>query len=216
MDPFRLCVALGPVAVYLLLLGTINLFRRPFCVCGTRDTAVLGVAVSGLVLVGPVELLMPVAASIRFGPLVWPLLIGLYFAVLSAILLFLRPRLVIYNISREELRPVLADLALDLDADSRWAGDCLVMPSLGVQLYLEYSTTFRNVSLVSAGGVQDCQGWKRLEMALEGSLRRLEVARNPKGISLLSAGVVLALILVLSIAANPEEAAKSLSDVMNL
>ncbi|MHB8901226.1 MAG: hypothetical protein ACYC6Y_20955 [Thermoguttaceae bacterium] len=216
MDPFRLCVALGPVAVYLLLLGTVNLFRRPFCVSGTRDTAVLGVAVSGLVLAGPVELLMPVAASIRFGPLVWPLLIALYFAVLSAVLLFLRPRLVIYNISREELRPVLADLAIDLDADSRWAGDCLVMPSLGVQLYLEYSSTFRNVSLVSAGGVQNYQGWKRLETALESSLRRLEVARNPKGISLLSAGVVLALILVLSIAANPEAAAKSLSDVMNL
>ncbi len=216
MDPFRLCVALGPVAVYLLLLGMINLFRRPFCVSGTRDTAVLGVAVSGLVLVGPVELLMPVAASIQFGPLVWPLLIGLYFAVLSAILLFLRPRLVIYNISRDELRPVLADLAIDLDADARWAGDCLVIPTVGVQLYLEYSATFRNVSLVSAGGVQDYQGWRRLATALEASLRRLEVVRNPKGISLLSAGVVLALILLLSIAADPEAAVKSISEVMNL
>jgi len=204
------------VAVYLLLLGALNLFRRPFCVSGTRDTAVLGVAVSGLVLVGPVELLMPVAASIRFGPFVWPLLIGLYFTVLSAILLFLRPRLVIYNISRDELRPVLADLAIDLDPDSRWAGDCLVMPSLGVQLYLEHSAAFRNVSLVSAGGVQNHQGWTRLEGALETSLRRLEVSRNPRGVSLLSAGVVLALILVLSIAANPEAAAKSLSDIVNL
>jgi len=216
MDPFRLCVALGPVAVYLLLLGALNLFRRPFCVSGTRDTAVLGVAVSGLVLVGPIELLMPVAASIRFGPIVWPLLIGLYFAVLSAILLFLRPRLVIYNVSREELRPVLADLAIDLDPDARWAGDCLVMPSLGVQLYLEFSATFRNVSLVSAGGVQNHQGWTRLEGALETSLRRLEVSRNPKGVSLLSAGVVLAVILVLSIVADPEAAAKSLSDIVNL
>jgi hypothetical protein len=51
---------------------------------------------------------------------------------------------------------------------------------------------------------------------LESSLRRLEVARNPKGVSLLSAGVVLALILVLSIIANPEAAVKSLSDVMNM
>jgi len=216
MDPFRLCVALGPVAVYLLLIGALNLFRRPFCVSGSRDTAVLGVAVSGLVLVGPIELLMPVAASIRFGPIVWPLLIGLFFALLSAVLLFLRPRLVIYNISRDELRPVLADLAIDLDSDARWAGDCLVVPSLGVQLYLEYSSTFRNVSLVSAGGVQNPQGWLRLEGALENSLRRLEVSRNPKGVSLLSAGVVLAVILVLSVASDPETAAKSLTEVMNL
>ena len=39
MDPFRLCVALGPVAIYLLLVGTLNLFRRPFLVSGTRDAA---------------------------------------------------------------------------------------------------------------------------------------------------------------------------------
>lgn len=216
MDPFRLCVALGPVAIYLLLLGALNLFRRPFCVSGTRDTAVLGVAVAGLVLVGPVELLMPVAASIQFGPVVWPLLIGLYFAVLSAVLLFLRPRLVIYNISREELRPVLAGLAIDLDPGARWAGDCLVLPSLGVQLYLECSSAFRNVSLVSAGGIQNHQGWSRLEGALETSLRRLEVSRNPKGVSILSAGFVLAVILVLAVVADPEAAAKSLNEVMNL
>ena len=216
MDPFRLCVALGPVAVYFLLLGALNLFRRPFSVSGTRDTAVLGVAVSGLVLVGPIELLMPVAASIKYGPIVWPLLIGFYFAALSAVLLFLRPRLVIYNISRDELRPVLADLAIDLDTDARWAGDCLVMPSLGVQLYLEHSATFRNVSLVSAGGVQNHQGWTRLEGALETSLRRLEVSRNPKGVSLLSAGVVLAVVLVLSIVADPEAAAQSLREIVNL
>ena len=37
MDPFRLCVALGPVAVYVLLLGALNLSRRAFLVTGTRD-----------------------------------------------------------------------------------------------------------------------------------------------------------------------------------
>ena len=47
MDPFRLCLALGPVAIYLLLIGAINMFRRPFLVSGTRDTATLGLALSG-------------------------------------------------------------------------------------------------------------------------------------------------------------------------
>ena len=46
IDPFRLCLALGPVAVYLLLLGMLNSFRRPFLVSGTH-TATLGLAVSG-------------------------------------------------------------------------------------------------------------------------------------------------------------------------
>ena len=174
MDPFRLCVALGPVAIDLLLVGTLNLFRRPFLVSGTRDTAVLGVAVSGLVLVGRSGSDAGGGLdSLRPGCL--GLLIGLYFTVLAALLLFLRPRLVIYNIAREELRPILADLAIDLDEEARWAGDCLVLPSLGVQLYLECSGAFRNVSLVSAGGVQNHQGWATLEETLETALRRLEV-----------------------------------------
>ena len=39
MDPFRLCLALGPVAIYLLLLGAVNLSRRPLLVSGVRDAA---------------------------------------------------------------------------------------------------------------------------------------------------------------------------------
>ena len=34
MDPFRLCLALGPVAVHLLLLGAVNVSRRPLLVSG--------------------------------------------------------------------------------------------------------------------------------------------------------------------------------------
>ncbi|MEI7903478.1 MAG: hypothetical protein WCK89_24835, partial [bacterium] len=61
MDPFRLCLAFGPVAIYAVLLGAINLLRRPFAVSGTRDAAALGLAVSGLVIVGPIELFLPPA-----------------------------------------------------------------------------------------------------------------------------------------------------------
>ena len=65
MDSFRLCLALGPLAIYLLLLGAINLSRRPFLVTGARDLAALGVAVAGLVVVGPIELLLPEDANAR-------------------------------------------------------------------------------------------------------------------------------------------------------
>ena len=50
MDPFRLCLGLGPVAVYLCLLGTISLSRRAVLVSGVRDAATLALAVSGLVV----------------------------------------------------------------------------------------------------------------------------------------------------------------------
>ena len=52
-------------------------------------------------------------------------------------LLLLRPRLVIYNISADKLRPILADVVGQFDGDARWAGDSLAIPGLGVQLYMD-------------------------------------------------------------------------------
>ena len=78
MDPFHLCIALGPLGVYLLLMGIINLMPRPFLTNGARDTAALCIAISGFVVAGPMELFLPDVANVRLGPFVWFLLLGLY------------------------------------------------------------------------------------------------------------------------------------------
>ena len=51
-----------------------NLLRRPVLLTGARDSALLGVAVSGLVAAGPMELFMPEAAAMRFHSYIWVLL----------------------------------------------------------------------------------------------------------------------------------------------
>ena len=167
MEPFHQCLALGPVAIYLLLLGAINLARRPLVVSGGRDAAALGLAVSGLVFVGPMALLFPEGVAAHFGPAgtkyLWLMFIGLMAICLIMVLLILRPRLIIYNISVDQFRPILAEVVERMDPDARWAGDCLFLPGLGVQLHLESFGWMRNVSLVSSGPKQDYQGWSRLE-----------------------------------------------------
>ncbi len=216
MDPFRLCLALGPVAVYVLLLGAINLSRRPFMVTGTRDAAALGLAVAGFVVVGPIELFFPDAAAIRFGPYVWLLLSAFYTMCLVLVLLLLRPRLIIYNMPADRLRPILADLAGELDPDARWAGESLSMPTLGVQLHVDNLGAMRNISLASIGSKQNHAGWRRLETALGDALSREDVARNPRGISLLSAGVLISIALVMAIAQDPNAVAQSLFDMLRM
>ena len=216
MDPFRLCLALGRLAIYVLLIGAINMFRRPFLVSGTRDTAALGLAVSGLVIVGPVELFLPVTASLRFGTFVWVLLIALYALCLVLILLSLRSRLVIYNISRDELRPILSDLVAELDSEARWAGDSLVLPNLGIQLYLDGLAAMRNVSLVATGTNQNYQGWQRLGQALGAALSEVRVRRNPHALALVGAGGLLVLAVVLAIAQDPQAVAQALFDMLRL
>ncbi len=209
MNWLHLGLAFGPLGLYLLLIGIVNLMRRPLVVSGTRDTAALALAISGLVIVGPMELFFPVSASLLFGRYVWALLIALYVLAVVSLLLAMRPRLVIYNIAYQEFRPVLADVAVQLDGDARWAGDSLLLPNLGVQLHVESWAPLRNVSLISTGPRQDPAGWQRLEQFLRGALAEEEVNRNLLALpfavlgALLIAGALLA-------AANPQTAADSL------
>jgi hypothetical protein len=211
MDPFRLYLALGPVAIYLLLLGAVNLSRRPLLVSGGRDAAALALAVSGMVVVGPIELFAPLGAA-QAGPYVWLLLLALYVLCATLILLLLRPRLVIYNISVDKLRPVLATLVEQLDSDARWAGDGLVLPGLGVQLYVDGFGLFRGASLISAGGHQSHSGWRRLEKALGHALTREEVTRNPGGLTLMVVAMLIVAAILFTIVENPQAAAQPLLD----
>jgi len=95
MDPVRWGVAVGPASMYLLLLGAVNLSRRPLLVSGGRDAAALGLAVSGLAVVGPIELFFPFEAWSKFGSIVWVLLLALYAMCVVLWILLSRPRLVI-------------------------------------------------------------------------------------------------------------------------
>jgi len=220
MEPFQRCLALGPVVIYLVLLGVINLARRPLVVSGGRDAAALGLAVSGLVFVGPISLLFPENVAAHFGPAgtryLWLMFVGLMVICLIMVLLVLRPRLVIYNISVDQLRPILAEVVERMDAEARWAGDCLFLPGLCVQLHLESFGWMRNVSLVSAGPKQDYQGWSRLEAELSAALRGTEVPWNPSGLMLLSVGNVLVLGLALAIIRDPQAIARTVFDLLDM
>ena len=111
VDPLRLAIALVPVGAYVLVLALVNARRRPFLTSGGCDLAALGVALSGLMFVGPLELFRPEAATREFGNYIWLFLLSLYWLGLLLALLVARPRLVVYNISSEELRPVLVEAA---------------------------------------------------------------------------------------------------------
>ncbi len=160
VDPLRLAIALVPVGAYALVLALVNARRRPFLTSGGCDLAALGVALSGLMFVGPLELFRPEAATREFGNYIWLFLLSLYWLGLLLALLVARPRLVVYNISSEELRPVLVEAAARLDDDVRWAGNHLTLPRLDVHLHLDSLNMMRNVSLVASGGQQNIDGWR--------------------------------------------------------
>jgi hypothetical protein len=213
MDPFRLTLALGPAAIYLLLLGMINLSRRPLLVSGGRDAAALALAVTGMLIVGPFELFLPQASVMRYGPYVWVMVLTFYGLSVAMGILMLRPRLVIYNISADKLRPILAEVVARLDSDARWAGDSLVLPNLAVQLSIDNFRTMRNVSLKSVGENQDLHGWRRLEQGLAGALSQETMTRNPRGVVLFFAGLLILGGLAMVIYRDPQAITQSIFDL---
>jgi hypothetical protein len=213
VDPFRLAIALVPVGAYVLLLGFINARRRPFLTSGGSDFTALGIALSGLMFVGPMELFRPSAATREFGNYIWIVLVLFYWLWLLFVVLVSRPRLVIYNISVEELRPILADAASRVDPDVRWTGSHLALPSLGVQLHVDSFDLMRNVSLVSSGSRQSIDGWRRLARELRRSLISIRVKSNPRAIGLLTVSLVLLAASVTYMLNRPEELLQAMNEV---
>mgnify|MGYP007059423827 CR=1 FL=1 len=166
MDALHLSIALGPLAIYFLVLGLINLTPRPFLTTGARDWAALGLGISGFVIAGPMELFFPEGAASTFGWFVWVLLLGLYALVVLLICLLSRPRLVIYNITVAELRSLLETEMTAIDKQAHWIGDGIVLPSLGVQAHFEPFPPLRNLQIVASGPRQNYTGWRTFELRL--------------------------------------------------
>ncbi len=215
VDPFRLTIALVPLAAYLLLLALVNLRRRPFLTSGGSDLAALGVALSGLAFVGPLDLFRPEAATTEFGNYIWPIMLAFYWLWVLLAVLVARPRLVVYNVSAEELHPVLAEAASRLDPDSRWAGSSLALPNLGVQLHLESFDLMRNVSLASSGSRQNLDGWRELARELATALRPVRVKPNPRGVGFLLVALLLMAGSLTSLVNHPKELAYAVEEVLS-
>ncbi len=214
-DPLRLAIALVPLAAYCLVLGILNARRRPFLTSGGADLAALGAALTGLVLIGPIELFRPEKASAEFGSYVWLFLVVFYWLCLWLTALVARPRLVVYNISGDELRPILAETARIIDAQARWAGDSLSLPNLGVQLHVESFEIMRHVSLVASGEKQDLAGWQKLAGELFQRLEPLRVAPNPRALGIVLLAIALMSASIAHMLAHPQLVAQAVEEIFS-
>jgi hypothetical protein len=214
-DPLRLAIALVPLAAYCLMLGILNARRRPFLTSGGADLAALGVALTGLVLIGPIELFRPELASAEYGSYVWLFLLVLYWLGVWLFVLLARPRLVVYNISGEELRPILAETARAIDPQARWAGDSLSLPTLGVQLHVESFEIMRHVSLMASGDKQNLAGWRKLSGELFRHLEPLNVASNPRALGLIIVGIGLMSASIAHMLAHPQLVAQAMAEIFS-
>ncbi len=216
MDPVRVTIALGPLCVYLVLIGWLNPPKRPFVTSGARDILALAVALSGLVAIGPIELFMPERAAALMGAKIWLPLIMLYMLVASLISMVMKPRIVVYNVSSDEIRPIVGGVVSELDQDARWAGDSVFMPNMRIQFYLQTHPAMRNVQLVATNGEQNLTSWKNLESSLQQAMNNVSVSVNPRAMLFFIAASVMTAAVGISLFTGQAVIAERMQDFLRM
>ncbi len=214
IDPLRLGISVVPLTVYLLMMGIVNLMSRPFVTTGARDTAAVAIGIIGLMIVGPMELFFPEGAALRFGAWVWVLLIAFYGLCVAMAVLLMRPRIVVYNTSMEQVRPILASTVAQMDSKARWTGDSLLIPSLNVHLHLEGFSFLRNVQLVAVGHRQSYEGWRKLEQILRDAIRPVRTFPSLLGMLLATIAIAMSLGTWFVLARNQATVVAALNEML--
>lgn len=216
MDPLHVTIAMTPVAMYLLLIGWVNLSPRPFLTTGMRDLGALAFATVGFVITGPMELFLPEAVASVMEGWVWVPMILLYGLVVLFFLLTLRPRLIVYNIAPNELRPIMERVLTELDPAASWVGDCVCAPGLGVQMAIESFAGIRNVTLASVGNDQNIDGWKRFETGLRRDLKANQQPPNAQGFSYVFLAMLLAGGIAYTLYNGHQEVAQAFEEMLRM
>jgi len=107
------------------------------------------------------------------------LAIGCFILLVVTVQLASRPRLVVYNVSLEQLRPIVARVATALDPLARWAGETVALPGRDVQVHLDGRGGMRSVSLVTLGSRTSPEGWVEFSRRLRRAVRDQRVRPSP-------------------------------------
>jgi hypothetical protein len=177
-----------PLGAYLVAVGWLHLRRHPVVVSGTLDLVMLAAGVSGLVLAGPLALLQPAVGTAAWAT---AMLLGSLVLIVAGGLLATRPRLVVYNMTGEQLRPILAEVVGSLDVSARWAGESVVLPARSLQILVDGRGLARCVSLVAVGRGSSPEAWAEFSRRIRRATRKLRVRRNPWGAAAAVGGLLL-------------------------
>ena len=183
-----IAVAFVPLALYFFALAALNGGRRARMLNGQEDLTALALGLIGFVMVGPMLYFLPIDALAFWKHYTWFFLALLYALVVWFLGAVFRYRVVVYNISDGDLKQILERIGRELDAEARWAGNSLSLPTLGIQFYMERFSPLCNISLKACGFNQDLQGWLRFEKSLRNELMRHRGTRKNRG-ALLFAGI---------------------------
>lgn len=214
MPSIHFAIAAIPVAVYFMLVGGLRLRTRPLVTTGWRDTLTLGIAASGLIAIGPMQLFFPAQAAARWHAWVWLALFALYAMGLLMLMLSSKPRLVAYGMDGEQFSSALLSAAREIDDQANWHGEVLTLPQATMQLAIEPSGTLRVHQVVHVGFLRNVQDWIRLERAFVKAGAQVVCPRSSAGWPFVIAGGVLLVLAILPLINDPNLALAQLKEFL--
>lgn len=206
-------MAAVPIAMYLIMLGAFRLRSRPLVTTGWRDVAALGIALTGLVAIGPLQLFFPTYAAARFSGWIWIILLALYLLTLLLVMLSCRPRLIVYGLGEDAFFQVLQEAAAHVDPEASWHGQTLTMPTVGMQLITEPTGAYGVQQAVILSGPGSIAPWLQLEHELVKRCAHVAATeRGWAGFWLIGSGLLLLVAAVAMIVADPASALVELKE----
>lgn len=216
IDSFSITLSLGPLAVYLLVIGSLQSARRPTVTTGAQDTVALAIGVSGLLLAGPLVLFFPTMAYGMLGWIVWLMLATFFILTVLLIVLTMRPRMVIYGAGAADVREPLLRAAQSLDGNARFDGDQLTFPAVGTTVRLEVFAPGETPQVLPQSQTMSPIFWRRLVRATRLELAQVENPSRGKGAGLLLVALLMLAFVGSQIATQPQEVVSGFREWLRL
>ena len=203
---FPLVVALLPLATYLILLGTMRLYR-PLVTTGARDGFALAIGISGFIMVGPMALFFPTEAAAALGAIVWLILLVLYALCVLLVLLSLRPRIIIYGVRLPDVLEPLLEACKTIDPSSTLdeAKQQVVMEERGVRLRVDLLGMSDTVQIEAFEQNLHPRFWYHLLLQLRSRVTKAQAGVTGGALGMLSAGLALVAFIVFQVVTQPSE-----------
>lgn len=164
LDYLRLALGLLPLGIYLLVMGLLTIKRKPTLITSGQEALLVGFALSGFVLIGPIELFFPTGAYATLGEWVWFILLLLYGLIVVLFSLQRAPGWSVLGLDSQCLRAVLSQVLKDASIEHAWLGNQIEIPQWNLRAIVEPSRGFANTSHLSPCGKQHhLIGWYELE-----------------------------------------------------
>ena len=195
VDLFSVICAMLPIAAYLLIVGGLQLRRCSTVISGFADTLMLGFAIGGLAMVGPLDLFVPEIAAYRFGSALRLLLLVLYVLIVLLVAMARRPRMVVLNASESRVLETLRELTRELDDRTTWSGNAAYLPQRKLDLHVEFEPASHTVQVRSLSREIDFAQWTRLRRRLGSQLRTQQLVGNARAVWSIASGATLVILV---------------------